>query len=286
MRFGAVLLVAFACSGAFASEPGQPLDCTDFVFTDASYSCVHFSRPCPDIATCPMGGEDRVADNTGAIVYLRHVSLSRCDCDSHERWRLEIHRFDGIADTVLGFLEERCFGPQVQKFHDAVWAGQPEHPGLVFDRANGRLLIRFASYSPSSGCASGTSGVLWIAAIQGFASTFDVLQTYTPQTGLGFRVPYMPEGMGGADHFDTYWGTLSKPLDFTQAHPLQCDYPSSPPHVGEYLTVADTVPTPVPGQGVYYVTAATYQGATRYGRKTTAGHLSGRDPAVLPACTP
>ena len=36
--------------------------------------------------------------------------------------------------------------------------------------------------------------------------------------------------------------------------------------------------------GVYYVTAATYQGATRYGRKTTAGHLSGRDPAVLPTC--
>jgi hypothetical protein len=58
------------------------------------------------------------------------------------------------------------------------------------------------------------------------------------------------------------------------------------PHVGDYLTVADTGPTPVPGRGIYYVTAATYQGATRYGRKTTAGHLSGRDPAVLPGCVP
>ena len=71
-----------------------------------------------------------------------------------------------------------------------------------------------------------------------------------------------------------------------QAHPLQCNYPATPPHVGDYLTVADTVPTPAPGQGVYYVTAATYQGATRYGRKTTAGHLSGRDPAMLPTCGP
>ena len=62
-------------------------------------------------------------------------------------------------------------------------------------------------------------------------------------------------------------------------------YPAAPRHVGDFLTVADTVPAPAPGQGVYYVTAATYQGATRYGRKTTAGHLSGRDPAVLPACT-
>ena len=63
-----------------------------------------------------------------------------------------------------------------------------------------------------------------------------------------------------------------------------CMVPRPTQHVGDYLTVADTVPTPAPGQGVYYVTAATYQGATRYGRKTTAGHLSGRDPAVLPGC--
>jgi hypothetical protein len=94
----------------------------------------------------------------------------------------------------------------------------------------------------------------------------------------------MPEGMPAADHFDTYWGNLTKPIDFTQAHPLACDYPPAPPHVGDYLSVADTVPTPAAGQGVYYITSATYQGATRYGHKTTAGHLSGRDPAVLPAC--
>jgi len=61
-------------------------------------------------------------------------------------------------------------------------------------------------------------------------------------------------------------------------------YPAATPHVGDYITVADTVPTPVPGRGIYYVTAATYQGATRYGRKTSNGHLTGRDPAVLPTC--
>src|SRR5260221_5943665 len=52
-------------------------------------------------------------------------------------------------------------------------------------------------------------------------------------------------------------------------------HPAAAPHVGDYLTVADTVPTPAPGQGIYYITSATYQGATRYGRKTTAGHLAG-----------
>ena len=34
----------------------------------------------------------------------------------------------------------------------------------------------------------------------------------------------------------------------------------------------------------WYVTAATYQGVTRYGREATAGHLSGRDPGLLPIC--
>ncbi len=56
------------------------------------------------------------------------------------------------------------------------------------------------------------------------------------------------------------------------------------PCASDYVTAAETVPTPAPGQGVYYLTAATYQGQTRYGRKATAGHLSGRDPALLPAC--
>jgi hypothetical protein len=101
---------------------------------------------------------------------------------------------------------------------------------------------------------------------------------------IAFRVPFMPEGMGAADHFDTYWGNLGNPIDFTQAHPLQCNYPASPPYVGDYLTVNDPLPNPSAGHGYYYVTAATYQGQTRYGRKASGGRLSGRDPAVLPGC--
>ena len=33
-----------------------------------------------------------------------------------------------------------------------------------------------------------------------------------------------------------------------------------------------------------YVTAVTHQGETRYGRQSSGGVLSGRDPAVLPSC--
>ena len=55
--------------------------------------------------------------------------------------------------------------------------------------------------------------------------------------------------------------------------------------VGDYLQVADTLPTPAPGQGLYYVTAVTHQGQTRYGRKASGGVLSGREPAGLAVCT-
>ena len=37
--------------------------------------------------------------------------------------------------------------------------------------------------------------------------------------------------------------------------------------------------------GEFYITAATYQGQTRYGRTRVGGVLSGRDPSVLPACS-
>ena len=126
-----------------------------------------------------------------------------------------------------------------------------------------------------------------LLSINGFTTTFEILQTYTPATSeLSFRVPYMPEGFQFADYFDTYWGDLATVGDWSQAHPLQCGYPATPANVGDYLIVADTLPSPEPGRGYYYVTAVNYQGQRRYGRQSNGGVLSGRDPTVLPACSP
>ena len=48
MRHAAGVLVAFACSSAaFASEPGQPLDCSDWVAGSQKYVCTPWVRPCP-----------------------------------------------------------------------------------------------------------------------------------------------------------------------------------------------------------------------------------------------
>jgi hypothetical protein len=164
-------------------------------------------------------------------------------------------------------------------------AGGPFPTCLRFDPAKGRLYFSFVAEGVYFG-PQPYGPAVQRCVFSGFATLYDVLQTFTPQAAaIGFRVPYMPEGLGGADHFDTYWGSLTKPIDFTQAHPLQCGYPATPPQIGDYESASDSLPVPAPDTGYYYVTATTYQGQTRYGRKTSNGHLSGRDPALLPACT-
>ena len=302
MRHILPLMAAFACSGALASEPGQPLDCSDWVFMAPGYSCTSYASASSGISHAFFDkGSNRVVDNGGALLVLDGGG------PMNGQPGIDILRFDSTGQHVIAHLE-----PRIQDSISTLNAcphvddgGTPNYTvslacpnaasavssfelngSIAFDAANGRLLVTLRSFCGSGTCPQDYGGGWWIAAISGFATTFEVLQSYTPQASIGFRVPYMPEGMAGADHFDTYWGTLTHSIDFTQAHPLQCGYPATASHVGDYLTVADTVPTPAPGQSVYYVTATTYQGATRYGRKTTAGHLSGRDPAILPACGP
>jgi len=292
----AIFVAAFACSSAFASEPGQPLDCSDWVFVEPGYSCTRLFGGISGQSPSELSAVQ--FDNDGRLFRFRPSdAIGACGPGQNGfvTRRHPIEWRNGESWQLFAYVDDRCVTPSSPTQADALHSmgpnnpGEPFNPVLSFSSANGRMLVALIS-----SCEGGVdcsaypvgSGDYWVASISGFATMFDVLQTFTPQPALAFRVPCMPDGMAGADHFDTYWGNLTRPIDFTQAHPLACDYPAATPHAGDYLAVADSVPTPAPGQGVYYVTSATFQGATRYGRKTTAGHLSGRDPAVLPVCGP
>jgi len=287
MRYAAAILVAFACTGAFASEPGSHMDCSDMVFHVPGLSCQPFIPIGVIQDTCNderwWHGSNLATDNLGGLLYVKRLN---------DPSRIEIRRNTGSSEELLASITARAnpYGWDGVKPRTTDGqlgcVGYPNfvNAGTQFDAANGRLLIWIVSESNTAG--GFIDAKAWVASIEGFATTFEILQSFTPQPSLGFSVPYMPEGMPAADHFDTYTGPLTKPIDFAQAQPLACDYPASPPAVGDYLTVADPLPDPAPGTGRYYVTAATYQGQTRYGRETTAGVLSGRDPALLPACTP
>lgn len=293
MRSAACLIVAFVCSGAFASQPGQPLSFEDWQVTDPTYSLELVVPP----MDCSAGPTLQCTANTafgldanGYFWTLRKFPWTdqwgnRQTCLSQPLNILQVVRCNAGYSTcnVVASAYERCyFRPE-----GGVWCPDVGEPQAVWiDSSNGYLYFRYQSAQPAY-CSYLYPPTSETIRVRGLPTTFEVLQSYTPVAGgFAFRVPYMPEGMPGADHFDTYWGPLAHPIDFTQAQPLSCDYPTAAPHVGDYLTVPDTVATPTPGQGVYYVTSATYQGATRYGRKTTGGHVAGRDPALLPACVP
>ncbi len=267
-RLFAAVVILVAVLPALASEPGQPLDCSDWVFLKPGLSCSALSCGGGDNYNWCNEGTSPVIDNEGHMIRKLVVPITGHSCSPFELTERRIIQFDGHTEEIVGYVRDRCVAPGV--VDQFFW----QSTGLVFDPTTGRLYV--GAYTASGG---------WLMMISGFATTFDILQTYTPQSNtIGFRVPVMPEGFPAADHFDTYYGTLSTVGDWSQAQPLQCGYPASPPHVGDYLTVNDPLPNPVSGRGRYYVTAATYQGQTRYGRKGTRGVLSGRDPTALPPC--
>ncbi len=289
---------------AFASDPGQPLDCDDWTFLEPGLSCeVVGPVPC-DSAFCESlrtswsdeAGNRRAFDNDGNLYMVRRTNTAEfCVFENNPIGRLELVHFTASGETVVAYLEERCreFGGSNRRIDwvtPARWSGT-SWPGsyetlagvLTFDRMNGEFVIPLRGDCVGSGCEYGPT--IWVARISGFATTFEILQTYTPTPGpISFRVPYMPEGFRSADWFDTYHGDLATVGDWSQAQPLECEYPASVPNVGDYLTIDAPLPQPAPGQGRYYVTATTHQGQRRYGRKAINGILSGRDPALLPTC--
>ena len=222
-----------------------------------------------------------------------------------------------VVETTLGYFPtNRAVPDGCRDKIEPVPGASGENPVLpapvIFDPISGRLLVGLNSQRTECGhcdsypwlfcsntqpcpnnnrcvedrgypgIASGHSA----AAIGGFTTLFEILQSYQPSTvHFAITVPYMPEGLRAADRFDTYWGWVTRPLDLSQAHTLQCAYPDHQPQVGEFLTFPDAAPTPSPGQAVYYLTSVTYQGQTRAGRQALDGRLSGRDATALPACT-
>lgn len=295
-----LLLAVFVSFGvSWASQPGQPLDCSDWVFLEPGHACSILIDDCYSVGTGPTpvfgppgmfcAGDLTALDNEGRLYIVSSRDSPLGYCGSTALYRTELRRLDGANAAVVAHVDDRC-GPDntvdfVFPFDGSQQEGDP--PMLLFDPNNGRMLIPL-----QRDCASGGGQPdrctyhhpPSMVAIGGFATSFEIMQTYMPVASLAFRVPAHPEGLRAADHFDTYWGHVSDLPDFTRAKPVQCDYPKGPHSVGEYLTVPDTSPRPAPGHVNYVVTAVTYGAERRYGRQRIGGVLSGRDPALLPPC--
>jgi len=108
-----ILLVGFLCSPAFASNPGEPLDCSDWVFLEPGLSCAKIDCDLIDTGWCRFGNDTQPA-NEGGMLRVRVAPLNPpIECQAIGATviagkRLELLRFDGTTETILGFLDERC----------------------------------------------------------------------------------------------------------------------------------------------------------------------------------
>lgn len=291
-----LVLLGFAVAvPAAASNPGEPMDCADWVFPQPGLSCATFIPPrcedLPDNELCNLDFRGLVSDNLGRFYYLRTAMDVGAPCDGNFEDRVELVRFDNTStETVIAHIQDRCWfeDPTCYDQMRPAIDGSFRPKSLRFDPVAGRMFIKVQSTDgptdPITPCTP-YSDETWVLAVEGFASLFDIATSFDLANGtLSFTVPVMPEGFQGADWFNTYYGDLSTVGDWSRAQPLQCGYPMTMPTTGDHLTVNDPLPDPAPGTGRYYITSVNYQGQIRYGRKATGGVLSGRDPGVLPPC--
>lgn len=286
----------------WASQPGQPLDCTDWVLSEPGLYCEEIELP--DLGSPGILLWDRssnlVTDNLGRALIIEGGGSPEWSLQSwfnpQHRITVKAKSFDADPSAVIAQIIDR---PGLGGRLDHIRPVRPHATTsindvsrwtlghtLIFDAVDGRLLIPSEVYcgDVDSGCPD-YPPKRKIFAIRGFTTLYEITQTYAPtSSSLHFRVPAIPNGFPVADLLDSYWGPLSQPFSFSSAQPLQCGYPVQTPQPGDYLSVVDTVPTPPLGEGIYFVTAVVSQGRRRFGRRYTNGAFSGRDSNELPAC--
>ena len=239
---------------------------------------------------CEIDLEGVVADLEGYFYKLEFYWEGDYCHGSTRMGSTELVRYNAEGETVVAHIEDVCdptpncewVKARPYGAHTTALEFTKRPAALRFAPETGSMYVTWTS--ASFNCDGAGYGYR-MALIQGFVSIYDLSTTYRPNALVwGFTVPYMPEGFRAASYFDTYYGDLATVGDGSKAQPLQCGYPATAPHVGVYLTVADPLPDPPLNHGRYYFTAVSYMGATRYGRKSSGGVLTGRDPALLPVC--
>jgi hypothetical protein len=200
----------------WASEPGEPLDCSDMVFSEPGLSCtVVVPFPCGDHPACEIasGGEldgsPRVVDNEGNIYWVRREShVRQVVCNSILQWfgQIQVVKFDGATTNVIAYIDDRCGVPGQAEWTEHPrsinsWP-EPSATGLLFfDDKAGHLYVplRFGCVKQGSPpfCYGNRYTHPWIARIEGFTTTFEILHSYDDRYFLVVPLNYIGEGSYG-----------------------------------------------------------------------------------------
>ena len=227
---------------AIASEPGEPLDCSDWVFLEPGLSCAPVSGILSDDSGFHRGkGQSAVVDNEGGLLTLRFTFTETYNANPFSTLgRIELIRTTGVVEEVIARIDDRLadgIRDQVRSTFFWDWridrGDSPPKIGMmldpiIFDAVNGSLIIPVHTYCNM--CDGAYPNQYRFFAINGFPPLLELFQTYTRTASeLSFRVSAMPEGFQFADRFDTYVGDLATVGNWSQAQPHQCGYPASPP---------------------------------------------------------
>jgi hypothetical protein len=214
------------------------------------------------------------ADAAGSVYAVTGAEYLDDGCGGRYRWRLNRTGPDGTVHElarlhISGWLPPPCTG-------DFRFA----YPALKIDLVHGALLIG-VSGSPSIGAPPWEGGVI---RIDGLPKLFDTLLTFIPgQQAMNILTPAHPDGFRSADSLQVWTGNVRSMPDWSQAEALTCAAAVSPAP-GQIVSVPDTLPDPVVGEGRYYLVASQSGADRRLGRQYVDGAFSARTPAGLPVC--
>jgi hypothetical protein len=184
---------------ALASNPGEPLDCDDWVFNEPGLSCAQYpceGTPCDD-------GLSRVVDNDGRTLAFRRTDIGgECGCLGTSGGRWELVAWEDGTQSVVAYLEDRCDQQSPGVMQRFLGRDYRTWYAVLFDDKQGVVSlpgeIACSDCSPTHDCPEGQppqEGTVF--QLSGFTTTFEVLQTQLPQGPPGPPGPQGPPGETG-----------------------------------------------------------------------------------------
>ena len=180
------LTVLFLAAAAHASDPGQPPDCSDWVFAEPRYTC-HDYNPYPATTGFLRGGTIPVQDNEGHLYAFRFHHSIVGSCGPYDLWRHVVVKIDGPSETSLAWIDDKCVDDATGETYYLMFPSKDYlDPGrLVFLPKDGRMLVPMAvgCNRQTSACPANPTGdqLYWVVRIDGFTTLSESFKPMRPR---------------------------------------------------------------------------------------------------------
>ncbi|MHC4091503.1 MAG: hypothetical protein ACYSVY_14735, partial [Planctomycetota bacterium] len=201
----ALVFISVLGMPALASSPGEPLDCSDWVFLEPGYYC-NPETPMHHCGAQCFYFRGMEVDNEGYRYQLRREQTSSIACGGLGWFRTELVRMAGTEETTIAYVEDRCV---IDGLADKILpvlrqTGGPvtTFGGVLFDDKAGVMFLVLDSFCGLArgdlecGYTGRPDDGRWIARIGGFRTAAEILPPGPPGP-QGPRGDVGPQGPPG-----------------------------------------------------------------------------------------